>query len=500
MGAIWFLTWVLASPAAAAPAAPAPSPPPEGPVTLTADHIQYNTLTGDLAADGHVRAVRGDTVITADRLRGNLKAGEVEAIGNVILTRGRQTVTGTVLRYNYKTNLGRMDQGVSQFGPWNVKARELDFNTAANNGTAYTGALTPCDPTHPAFLVTANRAVIVPGDYITAYDASLFVFGVRVVTIPQYTVSLKPGRGKTGPSLGYNKLDGYWIEYAEAFPMGDFWNQMRVRYATLSGWSGEDILGIHLVDHTLDLALGRTQTFDQQGNLFNFDRAQAEITYDGHPIPGTPLSYVLEGRVGSYSESASKVSTTRGEALVNLTSLTMPLMPRADWSVSGTARYDTYGTGQIRSVLGGAAAATYDLRGGESLTLSYNFASVVGTSPFGFDAIGNDSTVSLTFSFYTQGLLQSGTAYVQYSFILLQTTVGGGFALAVSPSLSFSINGSYNVSTQLWSEIDYSLRAQCDCLALGVLYQTFPQNAIQNAFFITLGITTLPETFNTFKL
>ncbi len=498
LGTACLLPWLLVSPAAAAAPQEAPAPSAQqGSVTLTADHIQYNTQTGDLAADGHVRAVRGDTTITADRLRGNLQVGEVEASGNVVLLEGRRTVTGTFLRYNYKTRLGRMDQGVSQFGPWNVKAKELDFNAAANNGTAYAGALTPCDPQHPAFLITATRAFIVPGEYITAYDASLWVFGVRVVTIPQFTASLKGG--KSGPLAGFNKLDGVWVEYDQSLPLGDVWSQLRVRYATLSGWSGEGIFGIHVADHTLDVALGRTQFFDLNGNLFNIDRYQAEIVYDGHPIPGTPLTYSLEGRYGNYFESASNVSTSRGEAILNLMSDTFLITPRASWSFSATARYDAYGTGDVRSILGGSAAGTYDLRGGQALTLSYNFESVAGKTPFSFDSIGPDSTVTLTYSLWTPGVLQNGTVYVQYGFITQQTTIGPSFLLAISPSILFSMSGSYNVSTQKWNEIDYSVRATCDCLTLGVLYQTFPTNPSQNAWWITLGISTVPETFNTFK-
>jgi len=494
LGVVAVLVWGPAIPALAAPAAP---PAQEGPVTLTADHIEYNTQTGDVAAEGHIRATRGDTVITGDHLQGNLRVGEVAVSGNVTLIEGRRSATGTFVRYNYRTRVGRMDQGVTQYGPWNIKAQE--FDTTVGQSTVSNGAITPCDPRHPLFLVTARQVVIVPDDYLIAYDASLFVYGVRVITLPRYTVSLKPGGGKSGPSLGYDKLNGAWIEYTQVEPMGSFWNQLRVRFGTLAGWSGEDILSMHVADHTLDLALGRTQTFDQTGNLFSFDREQAEIVYDGHRIPGIPMTYVLEGRVGNYYESQSGIRTTRAEAVLNLTSDTMPLMPRTTWAYSATARYDAYGSGQGRSVLGGSAAATYDLRGGSSLTMTYNFASVTGTSPFAFDGVGSDSAVGLSYTFGGGGLLQFGSVYLTYDFITLQTSVGSAVSLVLSPSIQFSVSGSYNTTLRQWNEIDYSVNVRCDCLALGVLYQTFPQNQAQNTFYITLGITTLPETFNTFK-
>ena len=82
----------LAQPAAAQTVAP----PDAGPVTLTADHIEYDTQTGNVVADGHVVATRGGATITADHLTGNLKSGDVEAMGHVTLTQPGRTATGTV--------------------------------------------------------------------------------------------------------------------------------------------------------------------------------------------------------------------------------------------------------------------------------------------------------------------------------------------------------------------------------------------------------------------
>ena len=83
-----------------AAAAQAPAGADQGPITLTADHIEYDTQTGDVVADGHVVATRGSTTITADHLTGNLNTGDVQATGHVVLTQPGRSATGENLRYN----------------------------------------------------------------------------------------------------------------------------------------------------------------------------------------------------------------------------------------------------------------------------------------------------------------------------------------------------------------------------------------------------------------
>ncbi len=492
LSAACLLVLPLAAPALAQPA------PATGPVTVVADHIEYNTVTGNVVADGHVRADRGDSVITADHLTGNLNTGDVQADGNVTLTEAGRTATGTSLRYNYRTRVGRIEQVLTKYGPWTAKGRTAE--TSGGQIIAANASVTPCDPQHPAFLVTARKVVIVPDDYLTAYDATLYIYGVPVVTIPAYTASLKRGRNaRSGPSLGYDSLEGAWVEYSQFFLIGEASNQFRVRYATRTGISGEDIISQRFGDHVWTAHLGRAQTFDQLGNEFDLDQYSIDLAFNAHRIANLPASYTLEGTGGNYRESVSGVSTTRGEAVLNVTSDLMPLSPSMYVSASGQAKMDVYGTGQQRTVLGYTVAVTDILNRSSSVTLSYNFAAVNGASPFQFDAIGADSTVALSYGYGGSGLLQVGGASVSYSFLTQQTTLGVNVGLAVTPTIILSGAGSYNLTISQWTEVDYAINVTCDCLSVGLLYRTFPLTPTQNTFYLTIGLTPFPETFNTVK-
>lgn len=481
---------------------PAPAqtvlPPDQGPVTLTADHIEYDTQTGNVVADGHVVATRGSSTITADHLTGNLKSGDVQATGHVVLTQPGRTATGENLKYNYNTRAGEMSQAAAKYAPWTVTGRSI--TTASGRAVALTASATPCDPAHPAFLVRAKKVVIVPDDYLTAYDAVLYVYGVPVFYVPTYTASLKKGRNAaSGPTLGYDTFNGLWVEYSQYIPLGDWESQLRVLYGTRSGVSGEAIIDRRFPDYLILFHFGRAITFDQNGNEFNLDQDTVEADLYSHRITGLPLTYSVAAQAGNFGESQTSVSAFRGEGLVTLTTDPISLGKSLTVSAGGYYRYDSYSTGNVRNIAAASAAATKTLSQTSSTTLSYNFTTINGTTPFAFDAVGADSVVTLSYSYYPGNFLQNGTVSVGYDFLAQQTTAGLNVVLALSPSIQFGTNVTYNLTAQQFTEVDYVVNATCDCLALGVVYQTFPGMPSSNRWFITLGINSLPGVATTFR-
>lgn len=478
----------LASSALAQPAAP----PNQGPIALTADHIEYDTQTGNVVADGHVVATRGSTTITADHLTGNLQTGDVQAAGRVVLTEPGRTTTGQNLRYNYRTRVGEMSQAVTKDPPWTLRSQTI--TTAAGQATATPATATPCDPAHPAFLITAKKVVIVPDDYLRAYDAVLRVYGVPVFYIPVYTASLKRSRRtvSSGPTVGYDNFNGAWVEYNQYIPLGGWDSQVRVRYGTRSKISGEAVITRQFPGYSITGHLGRAVSFDQNGNQFNFDQYTAQFDIGTTRIGGLPLTYAFEAQAGNFQESQSGVNAFRTEGLLTLTSDTFHLNPSLTASAGGYYRYDAYNVGVVRNIDAAAAALTQVLSRTSSATLSYNFAEVTGATPFLFDAISSDSAVTLSYSYYPGVWFQSGTVSESYDFLTQQYTAGLNLAFTISPSLQFGTNVSYNLTTQQLTEVDYAVSATCDCVSLGVVYRTFPQSPVSNQWYITFGINTLP--------
>jgi hypothetical protein len=486
LGTAVLLVLSLALPA---PAQPSQAPPAENaPVTLVADHIEYDTETGAVTADGHVEVSRGGVVIRADHLVGNVKTGEVEATGNVTLVRGSQTATAESLQYNFLTRTGRTGRAVTQYGAWHVESESSE--TSGGRAVAYGATVTPCDPQHPIFHVTARRVVIYPGDYLTAYGAALYVYSVHVVTVPSYSVSLDPRRPlRSGPSFGYTPLDGPYFQYNQFFILGSAIDDLRLRYGATTNFTAENILNLPGPDHLWSLRLGRREIFDINGNMVNLDAESLDLTYDAHKIGGWPFSYQLEAHAGDYSELATGVHTTREDGLLSVATDTFVLSPKVIAGASGSVEYDAYGTGQQRTMPRVTAAVTEILSRIESVTLAYNSTAVVGSTPFSFDNLGPDSSVALSYiNSVGVGLLQTWGLTVSYDFYSDQTTLAGLIALAISPTVQFNASASYNLTTQQVSEVDYALNVQCDCVAIGLVYRTFPQTPSLNQFALMVGL------------
>ncbi|TMJ11033.1 MAG: hypothetical protein E6H02_07280, partial [Bacillati bacterium ANGP1] len=125
--------------------------------------------------------------VTADRVEYTPRSHAVRADGT--------RATGSLLRYNVRTRVGRIEQVAGKFGPWHVSGQAIDVTPTGE--VAAEATITPCDPAHPLYKVTARKIVVVPGQYFTAYDASLWVAGVRVVTLPVYSATLGRQSGPT---------------------------------------------------------------------------------------------------------------------------------------------------------------------------------------------------------------------------------------------------------------------------------------------------------------
>ena len=474
-------------PAPLGPAVPeSPAPPFGEAFTVTADRIEYNSLARTLAADGHVRASSGETVITADHLEGSVDTQEVTATGHVTLSQGLTTATGTLLTYNLGTKVGRMENLAGTFGPLHVSGQAIEIGPKQD--VVSEASVTPCDPDHPFYKITAKKIVIVPDESFTAYDASLWVGGVRVITLPTYTATL---RGRSGPSLGFNTLDGLYIEYANSFPVGDWRDEYRIRLATTTGLSAENILSERAADHLWAVDLGRSLVQDVNGNLFNIDRYSLDLTYDRARLPWVPIDFQFEAHGGSYRELATGVAATRAEGIATFATDAFRLGPRLFTSASGRVRYDTYGSGQQRTEIEGSAALTSPLSLWASASLSYSGVAVSGSTPFLFDLINPSSVVSFSYTYIFGGFLQSANANLSYDFLAQQTTLGLNVSMTITPTTAFSVSSQYNLSSHLLTEVDYAVNVRCDCVTVGFVYRTFPQSPSANTLVLTVELNSL---------
>jgi lipopolysaccharide assembly outer membrane protein LptD (OstA) len=467
--------------------------PDDDKMTVTADRVEYNSQTRIVRADGHAKATAHDAVITADHLEANLDAQAVLATGHVTLTQGDKMVTGSFLSYNLRTRVGRFEQAAGQLGLWHISAETIDV--APEQDVATAASVTSCDPDHPVYKVTAKKIVIVPNDHFTAYGASLWVAGTRIVTLPQYTSAV--GRA-SGPSIGYSTPDGLYLQYANSFLLGGWRDEYRIRLGTTTGISAENLISQRFNDHVWSVDLGRHEFKDQNGDLVNVNQYSVNLVYDRERIPGLPLAFQIEGHAGSYGElptagvTTAGATTTRVEGLLTFATDTFVLAPNLYYSASGRVHYDVYGTGQQQTVIEGDTALSAILSPKVSASLSYDLVDVNGSTPFTFDSYSPSSSTTLNVNYLVGGFLQNVNASLTYGFLSMQTTVGLSMAFNITSNVVFSVYGQYNLTTQQLTEIDYGINVRCDCVTVGLIYRTFPQSPASNNFILAVEINAFP--------
>lgn len=484
---------------------PAPVLPPDA-IHLTADRLEYNSQTRLVRADGHVHAAGHDATITADHLEANLDTQDVVASGNVTLTQaavpttvtgsviklgqGPSTLRGAYLAYNFRLGTGHFEKAVGQVGFWTITGDTLDITP--QQATATGASITSCDPVKPLYRITASEIIVVPNDHFTAYNASLWVGGLRVVTLPSYTMRF--GEAHTGPTIGYTNLDGPYIQYANSFSVGDWRDVYRLRLGTASKFTFEDIISQRFGDHVWGAHLGRYEFYDVNGNYVAVDRYSIDLLYDRMRVPGWPLEVQVEAHGGDYAEIATGVHTAKADAVLNVATDTFRLTPSLNFSAAGRVHLDWYGTGQSRSVIEGSAALSTVLTPRSGASLSYSTVSVNGRTPFSFDNYGASSVGSLNYYYTVGGFLQAVGATLSYDFLARQTTLGATVAMNITTNVAFNLSAYYNFTTRQLTELDYAVNVRCDCATFGLLYRTFPQSPGSNSINFAVSLNAFPGT------
>jgi LPS-assembly protein len=134
----------------------------------------------------------GDTSLIADKVALNMDTGQATADGNVRIERAGETWIGSHAVYNMKT--GVVTSGPFRIGRPPVFAQgdmeSADIPKTNRNYTATNALVTTDDVDKPAIYVSASRMNVVPGQYVEAWNAIVYVKGVPVFYYPYYRRAL----------------------------------------------------------------------------------------------------------------------------------------------------------------------------------------------------------------------------------------------------------------------------------------------------------------------
>src|SRR5207249_433574 len=148
---------------------------------------------------------RGDA-LTADRVTVDQDKGTAVAEGHAELQQQGQDIRAERLEWNYTTRVGQATDAVAVYGGKIVRGQQVNFRPGRIDATH--ASLTTCDLPRPHWEATARSLTVVPNDHAVARGVGLRLLGLRLLTVPRVSYSLRPGAGggrSIFPVVGYNR-------------------------------------------------------------------------------------------------------------------------------------------------------------------------------------------------------------------------------------------------------------------------------------------------------
>ncbi len=462
-------------PAAATAAQPAPSPPAPlqaGPASVEAEEIVYDAATRVVTARGRVRVTHPRFRLFADLLTFDLDRQVITAEGRVrVVETGGRELRGRRIVYDVTRQTGTISGAETIVDQLYLRGETIQISP--ERLVVEEATVTPCDPRAPLYRVTAHRVDVIPGDVAIARGATLWLGSVRLITLGEYRISLRPGERRTLPLLpgaGYNQTDGLWVSLRYPYRFGDAGGELYAKYGQYTGLFALNTLQLDRPGWTLTLRVGRTQREEPATGLLRaLSEAEAVAATTFRPVRGAPL--VVSGTFGAgwFHETDTGIGTTRIDGTITLATEALSLGPRLTGFASVAGRYSSYGTGHQRRVLATTAELTYRFDDLTSITLRHDLVAQSGASPFFFDGVTPANTATVTLARRAADYrLQAG---VSHNVLVPETKLLAGVGTRVSESLYLDVDVVYNQRTRAWEDIDYALTYRCDCLTLSVRYR-----------------------------
>lgn len=189
-----------------------------GPVTLTADSLEYEAERDVYVARGHVVIVQGKRTLKADWIAFNAKTGAGVASGHVELVDGTDTLRSNFVEFDVR-NLtgvireGSLDSPGSRFRTSGAVIEKTGKNTYRFRDGIFTTCRCPKPDATDPWRIRADEAELEVGGYGTVKDATLEVLNVPVLWLPWMIYPIKTER-QTGflfPEVSIASRNGFGV-------------------------------------------------------------------------------------------------------------------------------------------------------------------------------------------------------------------------------------------------------------------------------------------------
>ena len=421
-------------------------PDPKAPVTVEADRLSFNDMTGDIFAQGNVSFEQNDSQVLTELLQGNSKVTRVWVNGKATLLQPGVKLEGTHLDYNYTKHDGKMEKATGQVDkekadgskvPIFVKGDEI--NVAPEEMELNNGWVTACPATKiTCYHVEADKIELWPGKKLIAYNARFYIRNMHIYTLAKYEKDLTEGVGGSDfPSFDYNNKDGFMISQRIKYPLSQKVSAYTdLKYYTKEGF--KPVFGVMDSEKNYSLKL-------EQGQYENGDhewvKKEPEFSFSMNPYRiGSSVTANLFATLGQWK--AGNISGSRQEYGVYLSK--DPIKLSEKWNLKLGTGYNAihYGYNDSSNNIW-HFDASLEGRPTERLNLwtRYYYSDESGTSVYDYDKIDNARELD------------------------------AGFMYKVDGKNSIGVNNIFDLEERYLKDVDYTWKHDLHCWDVTVTYR-----------------------------
>lgn len=184
------------------------------PINMTAEHADYDSVSGDFHVTGNVVITQGVEKLTTSEAYGNMKTGDVYMEKGGTIADKNQTASGKWIHYNFNNKTGEIKE-ISGSGIKDVYNSPHAIITPEKIVMDQGGVMQRCPAVkHPACLaVKAKTFEIYPKDKLVAKDVQVFMRGKHIYSRDRWVNRLDDGaKTRIRPTAGWeDKNSGFYL-------------------------------------------------------------------------------------------------------------------------------------------------------------------------------------------------------------------------------------------------------------------------------------------------
>ena len=285
---------------------------PEHPLVILADSLQYQTKSGDVAAEGDVDMTHMGERYRTERIYGNNKTQHYVIPETVYWTAPGNTAEAQSAEYDGLSGISTF----SEFSGWHqglyyYRGTDGVYNRKTNVATVQNAYFTTKHAVArvPDYRIEAESIDIYPGDRYVAHHPSLFFKNTRIITLGSYTGSLRHdgiSAWSLIPMPMYDSRNGFGLRNAFEMPIGgvqsDLFFYSRLAWYTKRGLTPDIGFRYETPQGTFRFQYAKVESTYNNDHIWLEKRPSLTFQSRSYPIKNTRLYAGFGGELGYWKQ------------------------------------------------------------------------------------------------------------------------------------------------------------------------------------------------------